>query len=204
VKGYALSLRDLWDRLDREKAREMLDTIEHGSEYMNRLILGLLDISRIKRGRFAIDKQEAELSPLVEQAIRELQRAGSKNEFEQSLSGEPGAIMVDPERMIELLIILHDNAAKFSSPTSRIDVEIDAGEDEVMVSVADMGIWVPDSYREIIFERFAQVEDALHHSIPGMGMVLYIAKEVVEAHGGRIWCEPREEGGTVFRFTLPS
>jgi len=204
MKGYAISLKELRDRLDQEQRGEMLEAIVRGSDRLNRLVLGLLDLSRIERGRFRIEKQEAELAPLVEQAVDELLRGGAKNRFELSVPDALGRVRVDPERLVELLVILLENAAKFSPPASRIDVEVAPEGAGVMVSVLDRGMGVPEEYRELIFERFTQVEDALHHSIPGMGMGLYIAREIVEAHGGKIWCEPRQGGGTAFRFTLPS
>ena len=74
----------------------------------------------------------------------------------------------------------------------------------VIVSVADRGVGVPEGERESIFERFYQVGETAHHSIPGVGLGLFIAREIADNHGGRIWCEPREGGGSVFRFSLPA
>jgi signal transduction histidine kinase len=203
MKGYALSVIDLWEKIDEEKMKEMLTAIDHGAERLNRLVLGLLDLSRIERGRFSINRQEVELAPLIEQAIGELQRSGTSNRFELNIPDEMDILKIDPERITELLLILLDNAVKFSPPESPIDIEAAIQEQELLISVLDRGMGMPENYRELVFERFAQVEDALHHSIPGMGMGLYIAREIVEAHGGRIWCEPREGGGTAFSFTLP-
>lgn len=71
-----------------------------------------------------------------------------------------------------------------------------------MVSVMDRGNGIPAESRTKVFDRFYQVEDALHHSKPGMGLGLYIASQIVDAHGGRVWVEPRDGGGSVFRFTV--
>ena len=65
------------------------------------------------------------------------------------------------------------------------------------------GLGISEEDREKVFDRFFQVEDTMHHSTPGMGLGLYIAGEIVNAHGGTIWCESREGGGSVFKFTLP-
>ncbi|MEW6554750.1 MAG: PAS domain S-box protein [Actinomycetota bacterium] len=204
MKGYALSLRDLWERLDQEKIKDMLDAIDHGADRLNRLALGLLDLSRIERGRFRIEKRDAELTTLVEQVVDELRRGGARNEFGIDTPDGPVTIVVDPERIAELLIILLENAVKFSPPEAPVEIGISRGDSEVLVSVLDRGEGVPEDYRELVFQRFVQVEDAQHHSIPGMGMGLYIAREIVEAHRGMIWCEPRVGGGSAFRFTLPA
>jgi two-component system sensor histidine kinase VicK len=73
-----------------------------------------------------------------------------------------------------------------------------------VVSVADRGEGVPEKDRGRVFERFFQVGDPAQHSSEGIGLGLYIAREIVEAHGGEIWCEPREGGGSIFRFTIPA
>jgi signal transduction histidine kinase len=103
----------------------------------------------------------------------------------------------------DLLVILLDNAVSYSPPTS--DVRIEAGPQDggVVISVLDKGRGIPPKDRKTIFERFYQVEDSQHHSSTGMGLGLYIARQIVDGHGGRIWYEPREGGGSIFRFTLP-
>jgi len=102
-----------------------------------------------------------------------------------------------------VLVILLDNAVNHSPDDSGIEVVAEPRDGEVLISVLDQGVGVPGKDRKLIFERFYQVEDALHHTSPGMGLGLYIAREIVEAHGGRIWYEPREGGGSIFRFTVP-
>ena len=70
-----------------------------------------------------------------------------------------------------------------------------------MVAVRTGGKGIPEEAREKVFDRFYQVEDALHHSKPGMGLGLYIARQIADAHGGRIWVT-RDAGGSVFKFTV--
>jgi signal transduction histidine kinase len=70
--------------------------------------------------------------------------------------------------------------------------------------VLDRGMGISEEDRPKVFDRFYQVEDTMHHSTPGMGLGLYIAREIVGAHGGTIACEPREGGGSIFRFKLPA
>lgn len=113
-------------------------------------------------------------------------------------------LKIDWDKMALVITNLISNASLYSAPGTRIEIEVEEASDHILVSVLDRGKGIPEDDREVVFERFYQGEDADHHSSPGMGLGLNIAKEVVGAHGGRIWVEPREGGGSVFRFTLPA
>jgi len=203
IKGYAISLRDLWEKLDDDSRKEMLDAMDKGADRINRLALELLDVSRIERGSFIVKKEEVGLQHLAEEILAEIGNIGREYTISLSIPEEIPVLYIDPERISEVIYILMDNAMAYSPTGSEIEVKAAMGESEVLISVTDRGIGIPEDHRGRIFERFGQVEDALHHSTPGMGMGLYIAKEIVEAHGGRIWHEPRECGGSIFRFSLP-
>ena len=203
MKGYAVTLRDAWDRLDAGMREEMLGGIDRGAERMDRLLRDLLEVSRIERGRFRLERREVPIVPIIERAVAETAQKGIENPVNLHISEGIGAWKVDPERLSELLIILLDNAVKYSPPGSEIDLEAGMRDGEVTIAVLDRGRGIREDDRERVFERFYQVEEAIHHSKPGMGIGLYVAREIVEAHGGRIWHEHREGGGSVFRFTLP-
>ena len=102
-----------------------------------------------------------------------------------------------------MLVILLDNGIHHSSYHRPVEVVGDLEGRDARISVLDRGIGVPETDREQIFERFYQVEDAIHHQSPGIGLGLFIARQIVQAHGGRIWYEPRDGGGSIFRFTIP-
>jgi PAS domain S-box-containing protein len=203
IKGYAASLREQWGQLDEERRNELLNAVEYGADRLNRLVMKLLDISRIERGDFPVSIQEVALEPIVKSVIREIKVRDYSNEVSSSISEDIGLVQVDPDRLGELLLILVENAILYSAPGSRIDISGEIKDEMVLVSIMDQGIGIHRDQQSKIFERFYQVEDALHHSVPGMGMGLYIAREIVEAHKGMIWCEPREGGGSVFYFTFP-
>ena len=101
------------------------------------------------------------------------------------------------------MVILLENAVNFSEPECPVETVVEWLGGQVMISVSDHGIGVPEDKREKVFERFFQVQDSDHHSTPGLGLGLFIASQVVEAHGGEIWCEGRPGGGSIFRFALP-
>ncbi len=205
IRGYSESMMEAWREGREEGLEEVVAAVEAGSRRLMRLVEDLLDVSRIEGGRFPVRKGRAPLEPVLRDAVEEIRERYARWEIAVE-SGEEGmpSPWMDPERVRQLLVILLENAVHFSPPESRVEVKLEEGEGRaVRVSVADRGSGVPDGDRDRVFERFYQVEDLDHHSVPGLGMGLFIAASIVEAHGGRIWNETRPGGGTVFRFTLP-
>ena len=203
IKGYAQTMRELWEKLPPGKRRELLEAVEYGADRLERMVKELLDLSRIERGYFPLRREEVAVEPLLYAAAAELSNRGYLHTVNVVSSGGEAKMVADGDRLSLLLSVLLDNAAKYSPQGSAIDLEVREGDGGLLFSVMDRGIGVPDGERERIFERFYQVEDAAHHSFPGMGIGLYVARDIVEAHGGKIWCEAREGGGTIFRFVIP-
>jgi PAS domain S-box-containing protein len=203
LKGYALTLKKHWKILDPETLDESLDAMGIGADRLVRVVQELLDMSRIERDRFPVVKEDVSLEPLVKRGVDEMLAKASDVAIQVKFQDEIDTAYVDEESLMRLLIVLLDNAVEHSPSGSMVEIVVGKYEGESIVSVLDRGIGIPDEYRERIFERFFQVEDVLQHSSPGLGLGLYIGKRIVEAHGGRIWCEPREGGGSAFRFTLP-
>lgn len=202
LRGYAQTLKESGHRLEEHMREEVLNSIISATDRMENLLSELVDITRIDRAQLTVVKREFALRPLLDRAVEEMSLRFPENRF--SLSA-PLDITVygDPGRLLEVLVILMENAVLYSPPGSPVEVELAVDDFEVVISVLDRGMGVPPEERTRIFERFYQVEDVSHHSTPGIGLGLSIAREIVEGHGGRIWCAEREGGGSVFRFTLP-
>ena len=203
IKGYSLTLRDFGERMNKENQENCLTVINQAADRLNELIKELLDISRIEQGRFLLRRQTVALEDLVKRAIAEMAEKGFKDRFSFSADADLGYRNVDEEKLVRVLVILLDNAIHHSSDHRPVEVVGDLEGRDARISVLDRGIGVPETDREQIFERFYQVEDAIHHQSPGIGLGLFIARQIVQAHGGRIWYEPRDGGGSIFRFTIP-
>ncbi len=201
IKGFALTFRDRLKGSLGKGEEDILTAIDEGCDRLVRLVESLLDISRIERGQLEVNPRRAEALPLLRRAVDEAGALGRRVILRTM--GKPGTCLLDPDRFLEVIHILLDNALKFSPPGSDVEVEVERAGDECVFSVMDRGPGITEEHRELIFDRFYQVEQARFHSKPGMGMGLYIAREIVERHGGKIWYEAREGGGSVFRFTLP-
>ena len=204
IKGYAEAFQfgDLMDLNDYQL--EKIRIVNAKADKMSKTINDLLDLSRIERGQFTVEKQAAELEPLISSAVRQMKEKGIENEFEVIAAEGLGRLQVDQDKLVDALLILLDNAVHYSPAASTVNIEVGPSQEGVLFSIKDRGAGVPEKDRESIFERFYQLEDSRHHSASGMGLGLYIAREIVQSHGGRIWYEPREGGGSVFCFLIPS
>jgi len=206
IKGYTQTLSRHLSGFSPEGLAEILDSINESANRLNGLVEELLDVTRIETGRLSLKKERVELEPLLLDTAKEIQFKADEHKFDIRLA--PGAEIAsgDPARIGQVLLILLDNASRFSPPASLIEIEAAVSSDGegVVLSVLDRGIGVAEADRERIFEPFNQVEDVEHHGNSGLGMGLYIAREIVKGHSGKVWCESRPGGGSAFRFVLPS
>ncbi|SRR5450759_2792841 len=201
VKGYANTLTEYMERMPHELVQEILDDINLSTDRLTRYVEQLLDVSRVEQGRLFVNREASDPEILLKMALDDTRVMGVENQFITRVA-VTGPIAVDTEKFVQLVHILIDNAVKFSPKGSPIEIEVERSGDVIMVSVMDRGNGIPEESRAKVFDRFYQVEDALHHSKPGMGLGLYIAGQIVDAHDGRVWVEPRDGGGSVFKFTL--
>ena len=202
VKGYTTMLSNYIDKVPPEELTDIFVAIDASTDRLTSYVEELLDVSRIEGRRFEITRSEIDPRLVIESALNEMRARGCSNELDIVVPEGAYSTEVDPEKLTKLLVILLDNAIKFSPEGAPVTVEVARVGSDLVFSVLDRGIGIPAEKVDEIFNRFSQVEDVQHHSKPGLGLGLYIAKEIVDAHGGRIWCEPREGGGTAFRFTL--
>jgi signal transduction histidine kinase len=144
----------------------------------------------------------ADLAPLIDEAVMDRRGLDQANQISVVIGPGAGTALADPGKIKQLLDILLDNAIKFAEPGSPVDIEVAKDGSVTTVRVLDRGIGIPEEAREQVFDRFFQVEELQHHSSVGLGLGLYLAREITAAHGGSIHCEPRPGGGTIFSFEI--
>jgi signal transduction histidine kinase len=205
VRGFA----DLLIRFSKteqvpESWQRALETISANSRRMERMIEDLLDVSRIEARRLALIKRSVNL-PMLVRGIIERSRELTKDHPVKLVLGEGPfrQTEVDPDRIEQILVNILSNAAKYSYPESDITVTIEQRPHEILISVFNLGVGIATEDREQLFTRFHRTSQAQEENIPGLGLGLYIAKGLVEAHGGRIWVESEPGKYATFRFTLP-
>ncbi len=212
LRGYAqLAIREFRNENTPNTARlkRSLEVIETQTAKMARLVTELLDVSRLSTGRLDLELQLTDLSALARQIIVSTQNTSPRHRLELATPGEV-KVMADPMRLEQVIGNLIDNAVKYSPAGGLVWVEIIPLEkisDQtsggwIKLAVQDQGMGIPEEHREGIFNRFYQAHRQNHAS--GMGLGLYISRQIIERHGGHIEAHFPPEGGARFVIFLPA
>lgn len=202
LAGFAEILAEDVEGMDAATRAEAAGAIRQASRRLTILTRSLLDASLAERNRFSILKSTGDLATLVKRTAEEVEASAPGAPIVTRIDPALRSLSFDEDRIRNLLVILLENARKYSPAVSEVEVIVDVAGEGAMVSVMDRGAGIAEEHRKRVFERFYQVEEAQHHSKPGLGLGLFLAKRIVEQHGGRIWHEPREGGGSIFRFII--
>jgi len=201
MKGYSQALlRD--PGIVPPAHRAMLEAIDRGADRLDRTIRKLLDISQLNLGRLTLSLAPVDIEPLVRRLIaRCAADAGRKHTF-HLVPGGATLCCADPDRLDYVLAALLDNAVRYSPAADRVDVSIDATAREVIVSIRDYGCGIPRGRQAHVFERFFRAHTDTPYDFGGMGVELYLCREVVLLMKGRIWFESDEGRGSTFHVAL--
>ena len=191
------ALRNRTLRLTDADRKDLLETIELESGRLNRLVLDLLDLSRLEAGAAAPEREVWALDDLVRQAVVSL-GAGDRVELAGS---ESPLVDVDAAQIQRVLANMIENALKVSPPAVPVHVRITATRNEAIVRVVDQGPGVPEEELERVFDAFHRGSGT---SGGGAGLGLAIARGFAEANGGRVWAESRPGQGASFALALPA
>lgn len=192
----------LEEKLEPDRRRELLDIAVRAGKQMNRLIGDLLDTVRLQAGKFLLDLEDVTVSAIFRQAAETFQPLAHQRDVTLGVlpAGDDLVVHVDPLRVSQLVGNLVGNALKFTPAGGSVTLTADRDGEHVLFQVADTGSGIPAADIPHLFDDFWQARTNDHR---GVGLGLAIAKAVVEAHGGKIWCESTLGKGTTFSFTLP-
>jgi signal transduction histidine kinase len=207
LRGYAQLLAREFARgeANPDRARRAAYTIQVQSDKLARLVAQLLDVSRLQSGKLAIERTPTNVSALMRDIIESARTQLQEHILVARLPTELGAA-IDPLRIEQVVTNLIDNAIKYSPEGGQIDValECEPADEMVRIVVRDRGVGVPPEHRAHIFDRFYQAHaGGPLTSMAGMGLGLYISRQIVELHGGSIEAQFPEDGGTRFVVRLP-
>ena len=186
---------------EQDPTKQSAQRIRRVAARMTRLIADLLDVSSLEAGKLGVELTRADAAGVIAEALDAFRPAASaKGVSLQSEHVEPSLIAAfDHDRVLQVLANLIGNAIKFTPPGGAIHVSATRAGDDVRLSVRDTGPGIPEAQREAVFERFWQVGA---NDRRGLGLGLYIARGIVEAHGGKIRVESTLGEGSTFHATI--
>ncbi len=199
--GAATDVPDPW-RQEAQKADETLEMANRQAKKLARLIDELLDVSRLQQGRVEMRLAEIDLGEVVREVGERMKLLSKGHEIETKIEGT-APIVADRDRIEQVFENLVGNAIKYSPESGRIEVSLHVNGANAIVSVRDQGIGVAPAEVEKIFGLFYRSPDPRADHVGGLGLGLYISREIVARHHGRLWAERNPDAGTTFHVTLP-
>jgi signal transduction histidine kinase len=184
------------------RTAETLEQAQRQSRRLGRLVDELLDVSRLQLGRIELHQRQIDLFTSLSEVVERIKLIHTSHTFELTPAGTPAPVLADQDRMDQVFENLLGNAVKYSPSggTVLIRVAVDGGE--AHVSIADQGIGIAPDELNNVFNLFYRSPDPRAGHVGGLGLGLYISREIVTRHGGRMWAESTDSGST-FHVVLP-
>ena len=203
MRSYLEALSDgAWK--DEEIAPNFLNVTQTETERMIRLVNDLLQLSKMDSKDYRLKKEWLNFVDFFNRIIDRFEIIKDENTvFERKLLDHATFVEGDEDKLTQVLDNIISNAMKYSPQGGKITFKMEEKEDHIVISVSDQGMGIPKENIQQIFERFYRVDKARTRKLGGTGLGLAIAKEMVEAHGGKIWADSVEGKGTTVAFTLP-
>lgn len=198
IKGYIEMLNIL--EQEQPKKQFVEKTLSNVNK-LERLVKDLLDVSKIQSGQLQLDMKEFDIDELLDETISAAQIISGTHKIERKDHLDNEMIYGDRQRLEQVLLNLLSNAIKYSPGENKVVVDSEKTEKELIIKIRDYGIGVPQEEQTNIFERFYRTKGISIH-ISGFGLGLYICRDIINRHYGKIWVESADKGST-FYFSLP-
>lgn len=205
VKGYiSLLLEGDAGKLTDEQ-QQLLNEAFYASQTMVNIVNDFLSVSRLQTGRFVIDREILDIEDLIQAEVNNLQKTAANYDLRLKFKSEPKIptkLNVDSNKIRQAVGNMIDNAIYYSLPGGAITVSLAQVDGQLRVAVSDQGVGVPEAERDKLFTKFYRASTGKRRRPDGTGIGLYLVKEIVEAHNGRVFYKPLKQGSE-FGFTLP-
>ncbi|MFB6802895.1 cell wall metabolism sensor histidine kinase WalK [Peribacillus butanolivorans] len=203
MRSYLEALADgAWK--DEEIAPSFLSVTQNETERMIRLVNDLLQLSKMDSKDYRLKTGWVNFNKFYDHIIDRFEM--TKNDditFKRDLSKDAFFVDIDEDKITQVLYNIISNSLKYSPEGGQVTFRVRAAESFIVVSITDQGVGIPKNVIDKIFDRFYRVDKARARNLGGTGLGLAIAKEMVVAHGGKIWAESVDGKGTTVFFTLP-
>ena len=204
VMGFGYTLRDQADALTEEKRKDVLNIVVREIERLTRMVNDLLDVSRMESGSLSYEAEPMALDELIDGLINVHESLRALHLVDVDLEEGLPKVLADRDRISQVLLNLLTNATRYSPEGTRIELvaRYVKEENEVLVTICDEGIGVPQRDQDRIFEKFSMLPKPGWVK-KGTGLGLFITKSIIDAHGGKLWVDSEPGKGSRFNFTLP-
>jgi signal transduction histidine kinase len=184
---------------------EALEEIDQATARLDKLTEDLLDVTRLQAGRLVLSREPTDLVALTQRMVTQRQMTTRQHVFFLETEHPSLVVEIDRARIEQVLTNLLSNAVKYSPQGGPIDlsIRVEIEPRTALVSIRDRGIGIPIGQQSHIFGRFVRAENARTSEIMGTGLGLFLSREIVERHGGRLWFESTEREGSTFFMALP-
>lgn len=202
IKGYTQLLQRTFEKQGLQHYATMLTHMDGQLSRLSKLVTDLLDISKMHLGKISYMKEAFDFNAWLNDLLTDLRQASPHHAI--LVNGTAGSkVFGDRSRLEQVFINLITNAIKFSPNAEHVDIEITSLSTHAKISVRDYGIGISEEHQGRIFDRFYRVSSLSDNTFPGLGVGLYISREIVQEHEGNIWVESAPTQGSTFHVTLP-
>ncbi|MGI5862968.1 MAG: ATP-binding protein [Myxococcales bacterium] len=181
---------------------DLVERMQRQCERLARIVDDLLDVSLLEQSAFRLHLEMVDLREIIGQVVGSLRRFADDRQVHIDAPAGPVRLLADRRRIAHVLVHLVDNAIKYSEPGQPIDIDLEVDPASVRVSVRDYGRGLTEQQRSRVFDRYFRVAE-LARAQPGLGLGLYLSREIIRAHGGSLTGERCPGGGSRFAFVLP-
>jgi len=205
IKGYVqMILKETLGEITEEQ-KKALHVVLRNINRLDNLIQDILDISRLESGTMKFIPEETDVKKMVEEVVETMKtHAKEKNiTINVEIHGDLPHLVIDRQRIKQVIINIINNAIKFSPYNSVVNVRVKRQQNNVLFEIQDFGKGIPKDKQKKVFDTFYQVDSGLDRKHGGAGLGLAICRGIVLSHGGEIWVESKPLQGSTFKFTLP-
>jgi signal transduction histidine kinase len=205
IKGFLSMVlkRDFGDLAP--KQYHYLSLVYQSNQRMIDLVEDILNVSNIESGKLSLSVKPVAMEMIVSEVVSELaaKAAGRQIMIKVNRRHKLPLVLADETRLHQILLNLVDNAIKYSATDTEVSIEFKVQDDELITSIGDRGVGISPGQADRLFTKFGRIYNPMSVQAGGSGLGLYIVKNLVELHSGRIFVTNRTGGGTKFSFTLP-
>jgi PAS domain S-box-containing protein len=202
IKAYTELLQEMCNEGDYVSGAPLIKKLSAQVDRLIELVHSLLDTTMLAEGGLALQLEQFKIGELIEECVENLQRGATSSHIIVRCKNET-FIYADRDRIRQVLTNLISNALKYSPNGGQVTVDCCETAEGIKVGVHDEGIGISKEMQAKVFDRFFRVNGANANTFPGMGLGLYIAFNIIQRHGGKIWIESEPGKGSVFYFVLP-